>query len=744
MRKLMWFTLGFGAACAFCAYFYPEWMLPAAVGFVLLSLALAVATYWGKNFRIGVAVCIGIALGFCWFFVFDSLMLDNARGIEGETIRSTVIVRDYSVETDYGTSVDGTVYLNGKGYAARIYLNEDVKLEPGNRVIGEFQFTVATGSIEDVLFHSGNAVFLKGFQRSNFVAERCWSVPLQSYPAVWRHMLQEIMTDAFEEDVAGFARALLLGDRSGIDYETSTSFEISGISHIIAVSGVHVSILFGLIYFVTGKRRGLTAMVGIPVVVLFAAVAGFSPSITRASVMQIAMMLALLFEKEYDPLSALSFAGLVMLGIDPLVITSVSFQLSFACMAGIILLGEPIRLWMMDKRRLGRWKGKAVNWFSSGISVSLSATVFTMPLVAIHFGTVSLVSVLTNLLTVWIVTFIFYGIMLVCVLGFLHSGLAAAAAWVIGWPIRYVLTVARLLSALPMAAVYTQSGYIVAWLIFCYVLLLIYMLIKEKPALIFASLAALTLCLSVTLSWVEPMLDECRMTVLDVGQGQAIILQSGGKTWVVDCGGDYAEDAADATAEKLLSMGISRVDGIILTHYDEDHSGGVEYLLTRIDTELLLLPHSNDENGVGDRLRDAGPEGTLTVQEDLSVTADSCELTLFAPISYNSGNESSMAVLFQTENCAILITGDMGESGERLLMKYHELPKVDALVVGHHGSKTSTSELLLDTVRPDYAFISVSENNRYGHPATTVLERLLEFGCMIFRTDQQGTLIYRG
>ena len=744
MRKLMWFTLGFAAACAFCAYFYGTWFLIAAGILAGASLVMAALANRGNWLRFAAVISMGAALGFCWFYIFNAVSLKDARNVNGETLEATVIVTDYSYETDYGCAFDGSVTLDSRSYDVRVYLNEKQALEPGDRVIGTFKFKITTGSGEDVTYHRGNGVFLTASQKGSIIIERGWSVPLRYYPAVWREKLRQIMDDAFPEDVAGFAKALLLGDRTDIDYETSTDFKVSGISHIIAVSGLHVSILFGLIYFVTGRRRWPTAIIGIPVVLIFAAIAGFSPSITRAAIMQILMMLAMLFDKEYDPLTALSFAAIVMLIANPLVISSVSFQLSFACLLGILVFQVPIRGWIMDEKRLGRFKGKLINWFSSGVAVSVSAGVFTTPLVAVHFGTISLVSTLTNLLTVWIITFIFYGAMLVCLLGAIHAGAAAFVGSIVAWPIRYVLFVSKTLADFPLAAVYTKSGYIVAWLMFMYVMLTIMQCLKKKPVGLFAGLTAVSLCVCIGLSWLEPSLDDCRMTMLDVGQGQAIILQSEGKTYLVDCGGDYDEDAADTVTETLLSQGIRHVDGIILTHYDGDHSGGVEYLLTRIDTDLLLLPYSYDENGVGEKLSGLVSEGTYLVKEDTVLNFGETTISLFAPISYNSGNESSMCILFQRENCDILITGDMGEDGERLLMKYHELPRVDVLVVGHHGSKYSTSAALLETVQPTYAFISVGENNYYGHPAQVILDRLAEFGCVVYRTDENGTIIFRG
>ena len=296
----------------------------------------------------------------------------------------------------------------------------------------------------------------------------------------------------------------------------------------------------------------------------------------------------------------------------------------------------------------------------------------------------------------------------------------------------------------PLAAVYTQSPYIVAWLVLCYVLLAIYLCMKKKPAVLFSGLMLSTLCLCLTLSWLEPQLDNYRMTMLDVGQGQAIILQSDGRTYLVDCGGNYDEDAANLTAETLLSQGISTLDGVILTHYDRDHAGGLQYLLTRMDTDLLIMPALEDEKGVGDQLRDIASGTTVIADQDMQIAFDDTVITIFAPESDNLGNEGCICVLFQKGNCDILITGDRSIDGERILMHNHELPQVDVLVVGHHGSKYSTGQQLLETVRPTYAFISVDEDNPYGHPAQELLERLLEMGCIIYRTDEDGTIIYRG
>ncbi len=744
MRKLMWFSIGFVAACALCAYFYPAWMLEAAIGFALAGVIIAFGSRYKDWFRRVSVLFIGCAVGFSWFSVTDHIRWQNARNVDDQIREVTLIVRDYSFRTNYGSGADCTVELDGEKYDVRVYLDDTEVLEPGNRIIGKFRFRMdVSSSAQEILQYSGRTGMIRAYQENNVIIERFWSTPLRDLPTVWRHQLLHRIDDVFPEDTAGFAKALLLGDRTDIGYELNTAFKVSGISHVIAVSGLHVSILFGLVQLLTARKRVLTALIGIPAILLFAAVVGFTPSITRAAIMQILMMLALLLDKEYDPPTALSFAALVMVAVDPMVVTSVSFQLSFACMVGIQLMAQPLYIWMTEGRDWGRFQ-KFFTGIASGISVTLSATVMTTPLVALYFETVSLVGVLTNLMTLWVISFIFYGIILVCFIGAFSAGVASVVAGIIAWPIRYVLETSKFLSSLPMAAVYTQSGYIVAWLVFAYILLAAFLLLKRRHIAVFASAILLSLCLCVGLSWAEPLMDNYRMTMLDVGQGQAILLQAEGKTYLVDCGGDRDEDAADLVAQTLLSQGISRLDGIILTHYDRDHAGGIEYLLTRIDTDMILMPYAADDSGLAKRLKTMLGDRAVRLHKDLVITAGDMKLTIFAPESYNSGNESGLCVLFSVEKCDILITGDRSAAGERLLMNRHDLPQVDVLVAGHHGSKHSASEQLLQAVRPSYALISVSKDNYYGHPAPETLQRLKQYGCIIICTADNGTILYRG
>ncbi len=745
MRHLMWFSVGFTAAMALCAYLLPGQMLPvlAAAASLLAGLCWVISRHMEKKAVLSLLL-LGMMGGFLWFWGFDALYYLQARELDGRTVSATFTAQGVAEPAKYGVMVDAEAVWQGRTYRTRVYVNDPANILPGTEISGTFRLRITNeGGQDEATFHRGNGLTLLAYPRGAVALKLGDPAQPQYLPVMIRQKLLGVLENSFPENTAAFARALLLGDGSGIDYETNTALKLSGIRHIIAVSGLHVSILFGFIYLVTGKRRFLTALVGIPCLVFFAAVAGFTPSITRACIMQGLVMLALLFEREYDPPTALAFAVLTMELFNPMVVTSISFQLSVGSMTGIFLFSGKIRDWLLDDRCLGHSRdrsflGRIVRGFAGSLSVSLGALAVTTPLSALYFGNVSIIGPLTNLLTLPVVTVAFYGVMAVAVLGLFWSWGASALAALVSWPMRYILLCAETLSSIPLAAVYTCSGWIVVWLVVSYALIALLMLMRRKRPVILACVSTCVLCAALLLSWLMPMQDQVRMTVLDVGQGQSIIFQTGNRTFLVDCGGSNSEIAADTAAERLLSMGISRIDGVILTHFDEDHAGGIRYFLSRVDADALYVPAWEELPEYLEELPGVMPVENITALRFAETT-----ITVIPSDFRDSRNESSLCVLFQSGNCDILITGDRGSLGEKLLMRDIELPQLDVLVVGHHGARDAATVELLEQTMPSVAVISVEADNRYGHPAREVLDRLEEIGCTVYRTDRDGTVIIR-
>ena len=741
MRKLVYIALGFGGGCLLGAYVLsPEHLWIGGIIALLLAIPVAAVSSESRTAFAVTLFLLGCGAGLMRFGLFHAVFLEAPADMDGKLLPVSIRVNDYSRETEYGRSVDGTLSLEGRSYRVRAYLDPGRELSPGTSLSGDFllRFTPADGE-EEGTYHPGRGIFLLAYQRGS-VTETEGPAGWRDSPAVFRRKILDSLEASFPEDTVPFVKALLLGDTSELDYETDTAMQLSGIRHVAAVSGLHISILFALINTLTLRKRFLTALLGYPALLLFAALAGFSPSVIRACMMSGLMLLATLAEKEYDPVTALGFAAITMLAWNPMVITSVGFQLSAASVAGIYLFSLGIRAWMLEGLTQ-EWRTPVgsffANWLSASVSTSLSAMVLTTPLCAGYFGMVSLIGMVTNLLTLWVISTVFYGAMGVCLLFWLWPGTANILAWVIAWPVRYVLMMSKVLADFPLAAVYTASPYVVLWLVFAYVLLLIFRCSEQKRVLVPGCCAVISLCAALALSWAEPLVGDARFTMLDVGQGQCLLFQCKGRSYLIDCGGDEDAEAANLAAQTLLSQGIAKLDGLFLTHLDRDHAGGAGYLLSRVDTELLVLPDEYSE------LTHQTYAEVVYASQDLILDCGDCKIFVFAANFEGNSNEKSLCLLLDTEKCDILITGDRNAQGERYLLREDRVGDVDILVAGHHGSKNSTSEALLSAVKPEIVCISVGKDNSYGHPAAELLQRLQEFGCTVYRTDKHGTITLR-
>ena len=750
MRKLVWFACPFAVTVLVLVYILP--IPPIWLGCVIAAAGPGLLLLKQKRLRCWIALLLGIGTAMAWTSMYSLLHIAPLMDLHGTTRTLTGTVCSYAQETAYGYKLDMEVELAGKPTRILLYLDGDAQiLQPGDQltVSAKLELPSYSYSEEQNVWNRAKGYLLTGYAQDAWTVEQTREVPLRFLPARTAKVLQERIAVLFDDETAAFMKALLTGDRSGFDYRTKNALSLAGVSHVVAISGMHVSILLALVMLGLPDRR-LAAVVGIPLILFYAVLTGASPSVIRASVMQILLLLAPLLGREEDTPTSLAAAMLLILLINPWAIADLSFQLSFAAMAGLLLFGKRIYNAMDLKTQqiaMPRWLRGFCKAVQLSVSTTLGAMVFTTPLIACSFGVVSLVSVAANFLTLWAVSICFQAGIIICVLQPLLPGICQIAAGIVAVLVRYFLTVTGWLANLPFAAVYTDNRYTALLLIFGYLLIAVFLLCRYgRRALVLAGciLVGIGACMGAAI--LENRSAQLQTTMLDVGQGQCILLEWHGMTAMVDCGGSDPEEAGERAARLVLSHGRQRVDALILTHYDADHAGGVMQFLSRVDVGQLYLPPAEPDDTLYLQICDAAEEANVpvtVVTEDILLECESTRLHIFAPLSYQTGNDGGLSVLSSCQEYDILITGDMSTEAEHRLLSVQTLPQVELLVAGHHGSAYSTGSELLQQVQPELVLLSVGAENRYGHPAQEVLDRIEAVGASYLRTDENSTIIIR-
>lgn len=714
MRKLAFFSAAFALAAAAYVYGLTDawWTVLTAV-----SIAVSAAARFLHLRRISI-VCLGLAAALLWCSGYEQLFLRSAFALDETEQTAAFRVAEQPYATSYGAAAKGKAF----GYEAVLYADESLlRASVGDTVHCRAKVSLEKDDLQrradgTVLELSGKGVLkvVPGYP---------------TFPQQLRLWLQGRIDRLYSEETAGLVKALLTGDRYDLSYETVNALSVSGMSHAVAVSGMHVSVLLAAVSMLCGYRRKLLAAIWIPTVIVFALMTGASPSVCRASVMQIMLLVAPLVRRERDSITTLAAAAFVLLLQNPWCIASISFQLSFAAVAGLMVFSSP-----MQKKILSVKKnpGRLLRGVSAGVSATLSATLCTLPLTVYYFGLVSIAAPITNLLALWAVTAVF-------VLGFSSMLLGQAVSWAVVLLSKYILTVVDLIASAPFSAAYPYHVPLMVWAVLFYFFFAAVLLFPKVPirwGLCFLTAGFLVCILGANMQFFTK---SWKMTALDVGQGQCLVLRMGGYITLVDCGGSDPQAAGENAARFLHSTGVTHIDSLILTHYDDDHAGGASQFLSRIEVDTVYLPPGEKAEETAKALKTKA-DHVHRVESQTEISFPGGTLTLlpseFAEFDSNAG----VCVLATAGEYDILIPGDMTAAAEIQMLSRWQLPKVELLVVGHHGASDSTSQTLLEQVRPETAVISVGKDNRYGHPHIATLLRLEQFGAQIYRTDRSGTL----
>ncbi len=597
----------------------------------------------------------------------------------------------------------------------------------------------------------------------------------------WVHQLRDRMSTALEESMhepqASLAQALVLGDRGSVPDDVRDDLSRTGTAHIIAVSGLHIFIVGGLVLslgaWAFGRRRPTYLLIALGAIWLYALLAGMHAPVVRAAIMGSLWLLAIYLGRPRSSLVWLAFAAALMAAAQPSVLGQVSFQMSFAAMAGIILLAPHFQSWgerlfgVEEGRR--RWAGA----LAGSLSITIGAMVAVAPIIGYHFGEVSLVALPANLLVIPALPFAVGTSAVVAAAGVFVSPLAQALGWVAWLFTGYIIEVARLFSSLPFASF--EAGNVSPAAVWAYYAVLGSALwvagnssrrgvVREKAKALAASVAGrsrrvpaglviVPLLVVAALVWTAAVTapdGRVHVFILDVGQGDAILIERGRMQVLVD-GGPDADRICLELGERMPYWDRT-IELIVSTHSHADHLAGLVEVVGRYEVGGVI---SGGEAGDSltysewlRRLEAAGIEPVTAVAgERIDLGGGLLLEVLHPPAALLEGTDSDadnncLVMRLVYGDFSLLLTGDIQEEAERYLLDERCTLDSTVLKVPHHGSDTSCCAEFLAEVSPQAAVISVAADNEYGHPAGDVVERLgAEAGeGGVYLTSEHGTI----
>jgi len=756
MRKLAAAAFSFSVAVFVSRYFLPyEWLPLFAAVTAVISLA-GLFFYGNVRKRIFISL-LSLSLGFLWFFIFTSFFVNPYLKYHDESKTVTATVTDFPVSREpRGYRVDVSYRSNGHPSAGvRLYYYNEVSLKPGDTVefTAKFRRTDITDEGDRFDALSGRGLFLSANVSGDIkITETDNS--LRFLPKMVAEKIANKIDEIFPDDISPFMQALLLGKRDELykDSTLTSSLSASGIIHIVSVSGMHISFLMGFFALIIGNKR-LFSFYGIPILLFFMAMTGFTPAVTRAGIMQIFLITAPLFRRERDSITSLSAALFVLLASNPYSCASVGLHLSFFATFGIILFTSRINGAVSDSLRGNKqFRKKAprmiIKFISSNLATTIGASIFTIPLTAVHFGYVSLVAPITNLLTMGAVSFAFPFGLIAASFGFISSLSGIIAAYPVTFAARYIIGTAGTFASVPYCVVYSSNAHIIFWLAYVYVIFTVLPAFKARlRQYIYPCCISIMLLFAIIfVSTIIPVsaAENTSVTVVDVGQGMSVVISANNNTILIDCGSNSSGNAGEVVHEFLLNQGKTSVDLLVITHFHADHINGIEFLLSRIAVSAIAISDPDGSFLAEDIIKLARKRGTdiIYINETYNISFGELMLFIYPPLGLGDENERGLSVLL-TGDITALITGDMSSSAERTLLRFAALPKLDLLVVGHHGSRHSTCDELLSALLPDIAVIPVGKNS-FGHPSPEVIDRLNRIGADIYRTDEHGNITVYG
>jgi competence protein ComEC len=596
-----------------------------------------------------------------------------------------------------------------------------------------------------------------------------------------RDRLSRVLSTILPEPQASLAQGIVLGIRSSIPDDVKNQLSVSGTAHLLAISGINLSILAGILIALGirlwGRRHYYYIWLALSVIWFYTVLTGWQPPVIRASIMASVFLFAELLGRQKYALPALALSAAIMIGLDPQVLWNISFQLSFLAMVGLIYI-TPLfqslwQKWVIDKFAEDNLAVRLTTPLAESFCVTLGATIAVWPLIAFNFNIVSLIGPLATFLIGPVLAPIILLGALAALLGIFLHPLGQFLGWILWVFLSYMLVLVKFLAGLPAAAL--NTGNIPLYLVQIYFLLLaiaivitanwpkcspVFKLFKEhlipsmdNTARILAKvprkyiLIPLLLIALLTTSAAISMPDQyLHVSFLDVGEGDATLIQSAGQNILID--GGPSPQAIGKELSQKLPFWERTIDLVILSHPHLDHLAGLIEVINRYHVKAILAPEVVENTAAYKEWMNLIKSKNIPLS--YAVRGQQIKLSNGAILEILNPQSSAIASdETDIENLGIvlkvaygsrswLLTADIFSETESLLVKERLGLSCDVLKVSHHGSKTSSSADFLRAAHPQTAVISCGAGNLFGHPQAAILDRLKD--ASIYRTDLSGNI----
>ncbi len=601
-----------------------------------------------------------------------------------------------------------------------------------------------------------------------------------------RNRLSQSLSRALPEPQGSLAQGIFLGLRGNIPYSLKQIFARTGTMHLLAISGLHLSIIIGMLLsmgiWLFGRRYSIYIWLAFAAIWLYAIVTGAHPPVIRGAIMGSMFLIAEYLGRQRNASTALALAAAVMVGIEPRILWDASFQLSFLAMTGLVFLFPHFQAWGRKKVTAGIGSEGTASSIcilaADSLAVTLAAILITWPVIAYHFGTVSFVGLPATLLILPALPGIIIVVALVSVIGLLTPFIAQILGWIAWLFLSYLMLVIQIYDALPFS--FADLGRIHIWHVCCYYALLAGAMVVINHRRQFSNLISVTasktrqhtgkvsiyilklprkyiippVLIATILVWAAILNmpdDKLHVSVLNIGQGDSILIQTPHRHDILIDGGPSPQ-SINLELSKKLPFWDKTIDVVVLTQPQADHVTGLVEVIQNYHVKQIIEPGISNDSAIYNQwlnlVHDKKIEHKTAHSGQVIKLGDGICIEVLHPPSrllHNTSddiNANGLVLRLNWNRISFLFTADIIEEAEWHLIASRTHLNSTVLKVAHHGSQTSTSAEFLAVVRPEAAVISAGIDNRFGHPHPKVIARLAQKldKDKIFLTSEYGTI----